>query len=105
MFCSEVPLFEYNVSTVLSLVDIYEYMGLKKKSCSLVHDKQIFLLDKQLLKLIFLRIWAKIQVRHLLNKSLTKAPFTPTKHGLKMENSNRKLEHRLPQLDNSNEVH
>ena len=37
-------------------------------------------------------------VRHLLTKSLTKAPFTPTKHGLKMENSKRKLEQKLLQI-------
>ena len=31
LFCCEVPLFEYNVATILSLIDIYDYTaGLKK---------------------------------------------------------------------------
>ena len=30
LFCSEVPLFEYNVSKILSQIDIYDYTGLKK---------------------------------------------------------------------------
>ena len=30
LFCSEVPLFEYNVPSILSLIDIYDYTGLKK---------------------------------------------------------------------------
>ena len=36
--------------------------------------------------------------------NVTKAPLTPIKHGLKMENSDRKLEHRLLRTENSNEI-